>query len=780
MIVESLRLRGWTGIKRGVGLDEISVDFSGVSGLIALDGKNGSGKSSFIELLSPFNQLASRDGALSQHCFLKDSAKELCFSYNGNQYRTLLKINAINSKSEGFLWKNGVSEINGKISAYSKYIQDLLGSPSLFYSSVFCSQNSKKLSDMTTGKLKELFSEFLRLDRLTAWENTAKQAGNVVTGKLATLESRIRTLKEGLEGADEIRGKITEYTDGIEGLKKKRDGYLRDLQTSRDLLNRLKEAEAKNTLAIQRKADLTAILARLEAEIQDDKKVAENELIAIREKYSEIKRQIAWHEIIIAEKDQILKAADGERAARVVLEKLEPELDLLSKEIRGHQEAIKGAETILHDLKIAHISLVNDLELGEIEKEINNLNHRVVQAREKTKDLDLKDPACQSSTCSFIVGALAATEAIPGLMASLEEWKIKLDQRSAFLQTEKDRIAIETGEKEDLLKTLRELESQKSGLFYTKDLKIKELKKELKEFAELSAKNTDLQLALSRIEDLQIALQETEAKGKEARERLAAVEIVKGSDIKETKQKIEDLDAEIDDKVSGKIEMVDSDIRSLEIVLIPEIDTALLEAQKKEAQLQGELARLTESEKELEAVKCERDGLAMEVSEWTYLKSACSKNGLQAIEIDGAAPLITSFANDLLSRAFGSLYTVKFRTQDEEGREVLDIVTIGEDGEEILLDNLSGGQKVWILMALRLAMTLLSKEKGGKGFLSAFSDESDGPLDQENAVNYIKMYRSFMAIGGFQNFYFISHKPECRALADHLLVFEHGKSPYWG
>jgi hypothetical protein len=55
------------------------------------------------------------------------------------------------------------------------------------------------------------------------------------------------------------------------------------------------------------------------------------------------------------------------------------------------------------------------------------------------------------------------------------------------------------------------------------------------------------------------------------------------------------------------------------------------------------------------------------------------------------APLITAKANELLSMAFGPLFTVKFRTQDEEGREVLDILTIGEDGEEVLLENLSGG-----------------------------------------------------------------------------------------
>jgi hypothetical protein len=33
--------------------------------------------------------------------------------------------------------------------------------------------------------------------------------------------------------------------------------------------------------------------------------------------------------------------------------------------------------------------------------------------------------------------------------------------------------------------------------------------------------------------------------------------------------------------------------------------------------------------------------------------------------------------------------------------------------------------------------------------------------------------------GGFKDGYFISHKPECRSMADHILMFEAGKNPAW-
>ena len=76
---------------------------------------------------------------------------------------------------------------------------------------------------------------------------------------------------------------------------------------------------------------------------------------------------------------------------------------------------------------------------------------------------------------------------------------------------------------------------------------------------------------------------------------------------------------------------------------------------------------------------------------------------------------------------------------------------------------------------MRLAMTLISKEKSGKSFTSFFADEEDGSLDGENAQNFIGLYRAFMKAGGFDTGFFISHKPECVAMADHVMIFGNGK-----
>lgn len=163
--------------------------------------------------------------------------------------------------------------------------------------------------------------------------------------------------------------------------------------------------------------------------------------------------------------------------------------------------------------------------------------------------------------------------------------------------------------------------------------------------------------------------------------------------------------------------------------------------------------------------------ITAESAEWQYLKAACGKKGLQALEIDGVSPVIEAYANDLLISTFGPMNTIRFETVDDEGKEVLNIVVMDPDGTETMLENKSGGESVWILKALRLALTLLSKEKSGRAFQTVLMDEEDGALSPANAVKFISLYRSMMDLGGFDTCFYISHKQEAVALANHRLIF---------
>jgi len=827
MRIVSLRLKHFTGIKRGLSLDEITIDFSTVAGLVAFDGANGVGKSSVIESLSPYNRLASRDGALYRHCCSRNAEKELVFTYAGHHYRTLIKIDAESEKTEGYIWKDGKPEVNGKISAYSKYIAELFGTADLFYSSVFCAQNSAKLSELTTGKLKELFSEFLRLDRLVEYENTAKQCANVMNGKVSQVEARIEALREKVKGKDELSATVALTENHLQLTAEKKSILMSGMVDLRSRIDNLKETVSRNGAIRQRKADVAAIIDSMTKEMGAEKDAVEAEIESLKDKYREMNAEASKYDAIIAVRDAITTAVDREREVNDSIATMAPESDRLTDEIAKHQETAHKLERTIQDLKQAARDLEKDEEIrkcdsiaetinGKItelnrlvkdldnDREAHSLTTAINQCREKMTTLDLKDPACVSTTCSFILGALQARDSMPGLEAKLTERNAFVDQakqekaamiqtlqeglarnaaersnRAIFIKNEQQRIAEDVSTNDRRLKAERLLITTKTDAVSTIRQNIARARLDLSKLKDLAAKQTDLQVALSRRADLDVRLQEITETGKTTRAAWTEKELAKKTQIDEQAAKMAAIDSEIDQGADANLSTAISTMEAME-KQIPDLDLEVTKTRDKVSQAQGELTRMAEAEKEIEAVRDERDLLLRNAAEWTYLRNACSKNGLQALEIDGAAPIITGYANELLSMAFGPLFTVKFRTQDEEGREVLDIVTIGEDGEEVLLENLSGGQRIWILMALRLAMTLLSKEKSGRAYESFFADEIDGPLDPENSINFVNMYQAFMKIGGFKAGYFISHKPSCRALAENVLKFEAGKNPVWG
>jgi len=235
MKILKLRLKGFIGIKEGLGLDEIELDFSDLSGLIAFAGENGKGKTTVLDNMHPYRQMASRDRSLKHHTFLRDSVKELEFEFQGDQYRTLVKIDAESERSEGFIWKNGESLIDGKVTNYDKAITKLLGSSTLFFNSVFCAQNSKKLNELTTGNLKKLFSEFLRLDKLIEYEATTKQCINLLTGQAEKLERETSSLQK----------RIDLYSEAIPTLAIAKTDMQNHEQRLSDLQNNLARAESE-------------------------------------------------------------------------------------------------------------------------------------------------------------------------------------------------------------------------------------------------------------------------------------------------------------------------------------------------------------------------------------------------------------------------------------------------------------------------------------------------------------------------------------------------------
>ena len=778
MELKKLRLRGFTGIKRGLGLEEINIDFSNITGLAACAGANGLGKSTVLENLHPYNALASREGALFNHVSRRDSEKELCFEYNGHDYKTLIKIDCQSGKSEGFIWKDGESVVNGKISTYSKYITEVFGSSNLFFNSVFCAQNATKLSDMTTGQLKTLFAEFLRLDRLQGYEETSKQVINVLSGKVSQIDVNIAALQKRLEGAEDIKTGI----NVLEVLKIEQETSKADLSAN---LKAAQEEREKLKEVIARTEVLTSQIDEMKKTLQgmeDTRKLeeAENEstLVKLRTQYQEISDEIRRMDAAWKNEAAIYAAIENKKALKELIETITFSLDNAAHATVEAQASVIDIEREIQELKSNVVLPESDATYQDIKFTLMSCSQKIKAYEAQLQTLDVRDPECTSKTCSFIVAALEAEKDLPGLKEKYQQAETAKNQRAMDLMNNAAVIGRTVAEKEEGLKQARAQLKQQQDLQNLKRKELAEKRLELNRYQNLAGKQSEIAVAKSKKEDRVKALEENKKQGTAIAEAWKVKKQALDDQIAAQQNKIDEITASINVKAADTLDVINHHIESTANQIV-ETDRHISETTAKIAKLQGELSGITEATEQLKKAQEEKSKVSADIADWTYLKNACGKNGLQAMEIDGAAPIITGFANDLLSQAFGSLYTVKFQTQDENGKECLDIITITDDGEEVLLENLSGGQRVWVLMALRLAMTLLSKEKGGRNFETAFFDEMDGALDSYNAVNFVNLYKSFMQIGNFSTIPFISHKPECRSMADHILMFEPGKNPYW-
>ena len=98
----SLTLKGFRGIRDGLGLDTLTLDFERLADgaeLIAIAGANGRGKTTVMDNMHPYLTMPSRaavagPGGFSyyDHVFLPESEKNLNWAHGGRSYRSQVVI----------------------------------------------------------------------------------------------------------------------------------------------------------------------------------------------------------------------------------------------------------------------------------------------------------------------------------------------------------------------------------------------------------------------------------------------------------------------------------------------------------------------------------------------------------------------------------------------------------------------------------------------------------------------------------------------------------------
>jgi len=275
-----LTLKGFRGIRDGLGLEEITLDLERLAEgaeLIAIAGANGSGKTTIMDNLHPYNLLPSRAATAGSggftfydHVYLPESVKDLTWAHEGRCYRSQVVIRMSGRRrTEAFLlgldddgqWRpvrvydGTVSD--GRVESYTRCVECICGSPETFFTSVFASQGKRQLNTYRNGEIKTLLADLLGQEEIRAIGQKAAEVARLLKAGLVAIRQEQSGLVDEI-AAVEAAGQRLDGADsrvaGAEGAKRAAQAGLDEALERHARLS----AEREQSRAIEaRRAQLT-------------------------------------------------------------------------------------------------------------------------------------------------------------------------------------------------------------------------------------------------------------------------------------------------------------------------------------------------------------------------------------------------------------------------------------------------------------------------------------------------------------------------------------------
>ena len=723
-----LSLQGFHGIRSGIGKDHISINMANLpSGLIAVVGENGMGKTTILDNLHPYRIMPYKlrdsksgwtTGAFTYYdeCYSRDAHKIFRFEVNGAIYESKILIDAEKRKMEAYLFEyqglegpqQGLAEDHdawkalndGKTKTYDEALEKVCGSPSLFFTGPFRAQDARKLSGYSRSEIMGVIAELLNIDQIKVQGDKAKQVADALSIRASSLFDIKNEIKEKLEQAEVSRKLLEEKRQELKGTEdaiRDLDGEIFEIEKQIAEAGRAdeKKAELEATLAAKKSEYATnqenlrkasANIARINDEYQEAEKQALDSYLEASNKASDNMRKIgerfskdsARIEATINDREQKLARANKILSgADLINENLAKETDLL-RQIAEAEETLPTVKAALQDKKA---------ELAELQKidqkhaitlsQIENYNHQA--------DL-LNHIDCYSDGsgrinegCQLLASAVKARESA----AKLAEQLLDLELAKAL----QGNVPFEV---ETMEKSIAETETL-----------IKDCREQMVECQRFTKLKAELDLAGEQAESLateiEAAKQELEtAKADLGREHdeLVAEKSALAKQLEEKRRKLEAARDErleeaviVEETISGIMKKQHEAIFSLEIDLdkLNQVDMKALAQQKENAMtrretmrvgigstqqhigvLQKDVDTIAQLDRDLLAASVDHENVTKQIADWRILQKACSNDGIIALEIDDAGPTISAIANDLLSSCYGSRFTVRMETQSEK------------------------------------------------------------------------------------------------------------------
>lgn len=752
----SLKLRGSIGIYKGIGKDEITIDFDSYdSGLIALTGENGKGKTTLIENCHPYPQLLTRKDKLQEQFRLRNSFREVIYRDRDSKrmVKCLIQIDgetksgscnyfAYTSDDNGKTW-NAVPGVDKNLKPYEDFIAQTFGPIELYLRTAFITQRPTKnlpdLTDATAGEKKTLFVELAGIDYLQKFAEAANERGKASEQTIHDSEIKIQMLQSNLSRKSEIENSISESEKTAKIKQSELDKIIENGKAAREKLNETQERYNTEKERQKKESEILENVSNLKNEISNiESEILKNQTAA--EKRAENEKIIADYEDlqkIIAEEQKKRNAMNEANSAKMsdYLQK-KSEFDAKQAEIKKYFDDFKA-------------------EKNAIERDILTAQNEI-----KFKERDLSEIVDTCPTC----GQKLPAEKIAELNAKREEAKSAVKILEEKISENKQKL-------NETEKKITELETELSELAFSEPAKpaqdVFDSTAENEATAKLNA--VDINKAKTELEMAKTAAVRNEG--------LTAQISDKKKLLENANVMLRENQAKRNDKAGIELDEAQTNLDSVtrEYTTLKEKIAALnatIEADKKT------LAEIAESEKELEKVKKDSEKARIEAAEWELVSKAFGKDGIQALELDALAPGISETANRILKSGYGDRFSISIETtriggSGKKTKQIEDFkIMVNDNGDVTTLENKSGGESVWIKRAIYDAFAVIRRRNTGFAFLTCFQDETDGALDASAKTAYCRMLEASHDAAKLRHTIIITHSNEVKAMIEQKIAME--------
>lgn len=806
----SLTLKGFRGIRDGLGLDVLTLDFEALcdgAELVAIVGANGRGKTTVLDNMHPYLTMPSRSAAAGaggfsyyDHVFLPESEKDLVWALEGRSYRSqiVIRLNG-RRRTEAFLfvlsdtgaWRPVILEdgavSDGKVDTYTRCVEHLCGSADTFFTSVFGAQGKRQLSDYRNAEIKTLLADLLGQEHIRELGRKAGDTAKFLKAGLVAVRqetlgmdaeaSRLEAAWEEIADAPALAGRAQDaVTAAAAQLEVARHACAKVTAQS----DHTREADARRAqLLAEREAAQTA--ARSAMQELADRESGEGLRL------ERLTRRAAQRQAQAGLRRERLKGVQAQCNALLASEPL----------VRRAIRRLPLAEHLLTQraerVRLARIQLA-DREQGRgqlrmLAQRVQGIEREAGQAALQAQALRRRFGLTAEVPCSGM-----PLQGRCQLLADAREAQALIPSADAVLQ----RLAAEKAgvEREGRAVKARVLAMNSVGAqLELSERNLERARDRASTLALLAAKADDMEVARQRLADARDELtglgvaggEDGSAEARAEREELEAITAAMQAIGTQRQQKSAGLQqalARLDGVLATLPEPFDHKLLSAANMALDHAVTVHEAAQRAHVQALQQVQSLAALRQQREALS-ERQAAARRrsqrienaIGDWALLARCMSNDGLIALAIDDAGPALSGLANDLLLACYGPRFTVSILTQAEtakgEKREDFDIVVHdAESGESKSVRLMSGGERVWINECLVRAVALYLAQTSERRYETLFSDEADGALDPERKRMFGAMKREVLRLGGYRREFFVSQTPELAGMADAVIDLE--------